>query len=157
MSIDSITNDTIAAGIFGAYPRDANADDYAYWNGHKRELYDRGVELRFKGTCNSGDSGFDYFWDRLIGWQATGADAPTFGPFANPPSPLRLLTRPAPAPAPVLVPEPDPEQDTDPLGPAALIAAIDDLTKMIDDLRADIRANTAATVELLTSGLRVHL
>jgi hypothetical protein len=157
MSIDSITNDTIAAGIFGAYPREANGFDYAYWTGKKRELYDRGVELSYRGTSNSPDFGFNYFWDKLIGWQATGADAPTFGPFANPPSPLRLLTRPAPTPAPAPAPEPDPEQDTDPLSLAALIEAIDDLTKMIDDLRADIRANTDAATRLSKSGLKVHI
>ena len=50
---------------------DATPDQYQYWSGVREGLVARGVEL--------GQS--DYAWKKLIGWQSTGADKPTYGPF----------------------------------------------------------------------------
>jgi len=69
------------AGTSDAYDREADDRDFNYWvNKEGQGLIDRGIEISHKGTGALG--GLMYFWDRRIGWQATGVDAALYGPFA---------------------------------------------------------------------------
>jgi hypothetical protein len=157
MGIAAITDDLIAAGIYGAYPREATAGDFNYWNGKKQELYDRGVELNYRGYLHAGDPGVDYFFDRLIGQGAGGADAPTFGPFATPPSPLRVKQATAPEPQPTPTPTPTPAPEVLSTELRDLIDAIDLASTNIAALQDDVRALSARLDTLAHNGIRVHL
>jgi hypothetical protein len=66
----------VRAGITDAGDREPTDVDYNYWVPMWPGLEARGVEIRHP----------HYGWDRLIGWQAGGADKPHYGPFADPPN-----------------------------------------------------------------------
>lgn len=54
-------------------------EDFAYWVGLAPILIARGLEINHKNAGS--DAGRQYFWDRLIGFRATGDDAALYGPF----------------------------------------------------------------------------
>jgi hypothetical protein len=67
------TRSIISTGIKQAYGRDATDQDYQYWEGKWQELQARGQQLNDP----------NYAWKRLIGMDASGADAAKFGPYAG--------------------------------------------------------------------------
>ncbi len=82
------TAEAVAAANRLAYGFEKHKD-VSYW--------DRGVGYK-------GDP--DYYWKRMLGWQAAGADVAHFGLYAVPPSAWNGPVV-VPVPPPVLVPPPD--------------------------------------------------
>jgi hypothetical protein len=116
----------VQAGTADAYDREADDRDFNYWIDQEGQgLIDRGIEIRHKGAGALG--GLMYIWDRRIGWQATGADAALYGPFAidgNRPTPnngpaagwrtpFYDMNGPVPVPVPGNGDEPPPAQPGD--------------------------------------------
>jgi hypothetical protein len=84
--------------------------DYVYWLREYPGLLARGLEIGYRSP--NPDS--DYAMDRLMGWQATGADVPPFGPYANPPTPYHF------GPAfPVTATDPPPVDGPPPVDPGS--------------------------------------
>jgi len=54
--------------------REPYEGDWVYWRAKMPELISRGFEIDMT----------DYCWKKLIGWQSTGADRPTYGPYRPP-------------------------------------------------------------------------
>ena len=107
---------------WGAYATAPSAADYTYWEGKWPELEARGIELGMP----------DYPQRRLLGWQATGADMASYGPYASPPSALHAVPA-FPGDAQVTVP------------PAA-----DPIAAALVDLRAQIATLTNVVTQLAT-------
>jgi len=83
--LDPAFADLLIAAAFGdTADRAPTEADWAYWRGVMPGLNARGLEIRYGG--DDAAAGRRYAWDRLIGWQAGGADVPAFGPYANPPN-----------------------------------------------------------------------
>lgn len=99
------------AAVWGSRNRPPNDSDKSYWTTDFWNALDK------HGTEEMNPPHPDYAYDRALGWQATGDDVPPFGPFAQPPTPLRPVppypgdTQPSPTPTPT--PEPAPPTDTD--------------------------------------------
>lgn len=64
--------------------RDPNGADWAYWREKAPEMIARGYELNYRSPTDPSitDAGRAYFRERLIGWQAQGADLPSYGPYS---------------------------------------------------------------------------
>lgn len=109
----------------GEAPVDA---DYAYWIPMWPGLVARGVEINHP----------NYAEDRVLGWQAGGADVARFGDYANPPTPYHAVPPyPGDVVPPVVVP-PGP-------GPTAsdvILAAFQLLEQKIDAVAAAVQAIT---------------
>lgn len=84
---------------------DPNERDYVYWREKAQELIARGIEINFGGGA---DPGRAYMREKLIGWQATGADLPTYGPYAVPPSPFHAVMQPVETQPPPVDNQPPP-------------------------------------------------
>lgn len=128
-----------------AYGRPANAGDYEYWLSKYDELDARGAEIGIH----------DYAWRRLIGWQATGADAPLHGPYADPPSALLPYVEdtpvPTPTPGPSPVPVPSPVSTQVDLEPVLAVLAM--INAKIDAYQNENRAAVAAAVTVIKKAL----
>lgn len=73
------------AAFTDSLDRVPDGGDFTYWiDEHGQELLNRGPEINYKRAGHL--AGLWYFWDRAIGWQATGKDAALYGPFATPPN-----------------------------------------------------------------------
>lgn len=114
--------------------QDPNAADWYYWRGKAPELIARGIEINFGGGS---DPGRAYMREKLIGWQATGADLPRYGPYAQPPTVFHSVPDVAPPPAPE--PKPDPVPAFDIQDVLVAIATIQELMGTLatkDDIRS---------------------
>lgn len=114
----------------GSAPVDA---DYAYWVPMWPGLVARGVEINHP----------NYGEDRVLGWQAEGADAPTFGPFAHPPS-LPHAVPPYPGDAA----PPDTPPDTVPPLPSSVDARLAAVEAQLQILNGSFSALTDALVAI---------
>jgi hypothetical protein len=112
-----------------------------------------------------------YFWKRLLGWQAGGADVARFGLYAEPPSPWNepaAPPSPAPAPSPAPTPQPTPQPTPAPPQPPAPVppdvAAL--LHGVIETLQLEIlqmhalgqKVDTlnSTIAKLAKTGIKVH-
>lgn len=109
---------------------DPDERDYAYWREKAPELIARGIEIHFGGGA---DPGRAYMREKLIGWQATGADLPTYGPYAVPPTPFHAVPSDVPVPTPTPVPEP----------PAPVYGDIQDILQVVN--RIEVQMQLLAT------------
>lgn len=115
---------------------DPDERDYAYWREKAPELIARGIEINFGGGA---DPGRAYMREKLIGWQATGADLPTYGPYAVPPAPFHALPA---EPTPV---EPQPNNP-----PAPVYGDIQDVLAVVNriEVKLELLATKADIAEL---------
>lgn len=115
--------------------------DYAYWEGKYPELEARGVEIGIP----------DYAERRLLGWQASGADAPLYGEYATPPTPYHAVP---PREGEVVAEPPSvnpPSPPTQALGVDEILAAIAALSAKLDQHNLEYKGAFKATAALFKS------
>lgn len=114
--------------------------DYEYWLAKWPELVARGQEIGIP----------DYAERRLLGWQATGADAPKYGPYATPPSAVHEVPpfpdEPPPVPAPPIVAPLPPPVDL-----APVLARLDQLDHEVADVKSTMQAEHAEQRNAMSS------
>lgn len=116
-----------------AYGREATENDYTYW----------------VGDILSDPNGWsDYWWKRLLGWEAGGADVALYGDYASQPGPFFAV--PGDTPTPVPQPSPTPTPTPAPAGNVIIL----DATQRIDNIGDRLTAieNRLSAIESNISG-----